>query len=187
MTGLPHRLYHATRHANLASILQDGLLAARYGEVHGAMDYAPAGPSVYLSANSMSGNLNAALFDGGADAVVLIEIDPAGLDPDLVYPDDLLMFMLDEEFLADLEIPEELDGGKIDSFAARFEMDWDKAEWILIAALEAPDESAYPAILKEMWPEFLKAEGEISYLGDVPAEAIRGWRFYPLPASDPEP
>lgn len=185
MSGFPHRLYHATRYSNLDSILRDGLLTARYGEVHGAMEYKPAGPSVYLSASPVSGNLNTALFDGRD--VVVLEIDPASLDPDLAYPDDLLMFMLDEEFLADLDAPEDLDKEAIDEFSARFGMDPDKAGRILIAALEAPDETAYPAILKEMWPEYLEAEGEIAYLGDVPASAIREWRFYSPPAAGPEP
>ena len=185
MTGFPACLYHATRLASFESILQEGLLADRYGEVHGAMDYAPAGPSVYLSAKLLSGNLNTALFDSGP--VILLKIDTAALDPDLAYPDDLLMYMLDEEFLVECEGPEDLDRETIEEFADRFGMERDKAERILTAALQAGDDAAYPAILKEMWPEYLKTEGEIAYLGDVPATAIVGWRFYPQPDSDPQP
>lgn len=187
MTGFTDRLYHATRRASLGSILQDGLLASRFGEIHGAMEYRPAGPSVYLSCNPMSGNLNSALFDDGAEAVVLIEIDPAGLDPDRAYPDDLLMFILDEEILAGCDGPGDLDDTIINGFVERFSVERAKAERILTAALEAADETAYPAILKEMWPEYLMAEGEIAYLGDIPAAAIVGWRDYPYPKCDPQP
>lgn len=185
MTGFPDRFYHATRRASLDSILQTGLLTARFGEIHGAMEYRPAGPSVYISRHPLSGNLNTALFGDGE--VVVLEIDPASLDPDLAYPDDLLMFILDEEFLSGCDRPEDLDAGIIDSFAARFSLERGKAERILTAALEAPDESAYPGILKEMWPEYLEAEGELAYLGDIPAAAIIGWCEYKHPYSGPQP
>jgi len=62
-------LYHATRRSSLDAIMKEGLLSRFHGKIHGAMEYGPAGDSVYLSRMKQSNNLNAALFDG-EDVVV---------------------------------------------------------------------------------------------------------------------
>ncbi len=173
-------LRHATKHSNLDSIVRDGLLAKHYGAVHGKMEYAPAGPSVYLSRHKHSNNLNTALFDGG-DPVVVLEIDAAALDQDLIYPDECLFAMIDEEFLPDPDEAPEGEGfeGAVEEFAEHFGMSKKKARAILAACAGASSEAEYPTITKSMWKEYLKAEGEIAYLGDIPPTAIKGWHLHP--------
>ena len=173
-------LRHATRHSNLDSIVQDGLLAKHYGAVHGRMEYAPVGPSVYLSRHRHSSNLNTALFDSG-DPVIVLDLDAAALDENLIYPDECLFAMIDEEFLPDPDEP--LDGeefeGAVEEFSEHFGMSKKKARTILTACAEAASDAEYPAITKVMWKEYLKVEGEIAYLGDIPSSAIKGWHLHP--------
>ena len=189
---LPKTLRHATKHANLEAILCDGLLTRHYGAVHGRMDHAPAGPSVYLSRHEHSNNLNTALFEDD-DAVIVLEIDAAALDEAHIYPDEALFVLIDEDFLPDPDEP--VDGEEFaeatEEFADHFGMSRKKARAILEACARAASNADYPAITKSMWGEYLKAEGEIAYLGDIPPSAIKGWHLHPesrpLPTDAPAP
>lgn len=178
------RLYHATRMENMPSILSRGLLTQHYGKVHGEMDYAPAGPSVYLSRHETSSNLNANLFarneDGSPAQVVLLEIDPEQLDPDLVYPDDSMLYAMDEMCLENWEDDDEEERSRIcAAYAERYGIGEEQARRLIIACDEE-GEDRYPHILKEIWREFLLVEGEIAYMGNIPPCAILAVREHDM-------
>ncbi|MEP3669202.1 MAG: hypothetical protein ABJN42_20945 [Roseibium sp.] len=175
--GIPPFLYHATGLKAFNAILEEGLRTEHFGAVHGAMEYAPAGPSIYLSRHESSSNLNTALFDEGTDRVRLLKIDTSYLDVDLIYPDDALMYLVDEDYLEDCETFKDLTRPIISDFAERFGMNLNKARRVLTSCLE-DGEKGYPAALREMWPEYLKVEGEVAYLGDIDPEAVCGWKAY---------
>ena len=173
------KLYHATRRDNLPSIMSEGLKTAHYGDVHGRMEYALSEPCVYLSSRPESGNLNGNLFeeDGERYEVVVIEIDATGLDPDKFYPDDALYYVIDEDYTEFWENEPERPH-LIADFSARFSMDEHKAERLLSSCYERGEEH-YQHILKEMWKEYMAAEGEVAYASDVPISAILSVRPYP--------
>lgn len=185
-------LYHATRTANLPSILAQGLLTSHYGKVHGEMEYAPAGPSVYLSRHENSSNLNSDLFrteDESENAPVsVLMIDADQLDPDLFRPDDSFFYILDEEYLESWEdIDDGEKAGLVREFSTRYSISEDSALDLLTRCAEE-GEAEYSAILAPIWREILAVEGEVSYLGDVPASAIIEISPYEAPEEvDPAP
>lgn len=182
MTFPVQRLYHATRKENLDSILRDGLLTKHYGAVHGEMDYRPAGPSVYFSRHPQSSNVNTYLFDKGSAEIVVIEIDPTSLDPALCYPDDSMFYILDGDWLEEYEdVSPREQANIVNAFSLKYRIGLDLAQKIFDQAMEL-GEGHYPQILQPIWRELLSIEGEIAYLGDVPAAAILGWKPY----DDPE-
>jgi hypothetical protein len=182
------RLYHATRLSNLDAILAQGLLSSHYGAVHGSMEYPPPENAVYLSSLADSSNLNSALFnkcDAETDDVIVLEIDPVHLDAARYFPDDAFFYALDDQYcentdgLEDDEL-EEYVSEMLDDFCAQFGVDPKKGRRLLTAFCEADGSpESYAPIAKELAHEYLGAQGEVAYLGDVPAAAIVSWRYHP--------
>lgn len=177
-------LFHATRLSWLPSIMENGLLSSFHGRVHGEMDYAPPERAVYLSRHENSNNLNAKLFDERepGDQVVVLEIDAMALDVEKYFPDDAFFHMLDCDFNieeADCSVAAFVEENRAD-FAARFGLDGEKAERLLGQFCSSDgDMESYAPIARQMAREYLAAQGEIAYLGDVPASAILGWKTHP--------
>lgn len=190
MTSFPFpHLYHATRARNVEDIRARGLLSSFYGDVHGTMDYAPAGDSVYLSRHEFSSNLNMNLFtgsDGKPEEVVVLTIDASHLDPDLVFPDDSMLYAMDEQVIGEWEDETDEERAEIvRSFSERYGVS--EAEGLeVIEACLRDGERGYPHALKRIWPQLLRVEGEVAYMGDVPPEAIVGVKPYDRQARRPE-
>ena len=171
MSGIPGKLYHATLAGNMASILEEGLLASKCGAVHGETEVHPSRPRVYLSAHPEPDNLCAELFAAGD--VVVLEVDATGMDPDLFYPDD---FFLDKvaagEMLEDVDDVMETLG--LDESEARS----------LLDRLEHCEGSDFAEALKPFAAWHAREHGEVSYVGDVPPDAIVSVRPYDSPERD---
>lgn len=182
------RLHHATRLSNLEAIMSRGLQAKFYGAVHGSMEYTPPEPAVYLSTSINSNNLHTHLFakcDPEVDDIIVLEIDTAQLDPQRYFPDDAFFYALDRDYCedgADLEEGElkEYVDERVDDFCDQFGVDKKKGCRLLKAFCQADGSpESYAPLAKELAHEYLAAQGEVAYLGDVPASAIIGWHYHP--------
>ena len=158
----PRFLYHATLRENLASIMTNGLLASRYGAIHGSMEYPPPVPCVYLSRDETSNNLHTALT---SNDYVVLKIDMSALDPTLFYPDDAFgQAVMDADYLSDEQ--EIMDALGVDHQAA---------DELLEKISNVTDNDSVIALLKPFWRFWLNHPhgGEVSYAGNIPPKAIQ--------------
>lgn len=167
-TSFPKTLYHVTQKSRLPSILKKGLVREYFGDIHGKMNIQPPEPTVYLSASKQSNNLNGRLLDeSDRDPMVVIEINPAFIDPSKIYPDDALFigFAQEDVFENAEEIAEAL---QITKEEAQTKLD----HWESLTDQELVQD------MKALWPWYLADHGEISVAQDVPVHAIMAVRDY---------
>ncbi len=179
------KLYHATKKSNLENILKNGLQTNYYGKVHGSMEYGPPSPAVYVSTNEKSSNLNSNLFNDTNDPVIILQLNTKYLDSSMFFPDDAFFYMLFEDWLCDVDemVDDELQeyiNQSLDTFAEQFGiLDKEKASRIFIQLCTCADDmTEFHKIAKHIGLEYLIAQGEAAYLGDIPKEAIITWNYY---------
>lgn len=153
-------LYHATKKSNLKSILNKGLLASCFGDIHGEMSIRPTKPGVYLSRHHTSNNLNSNLFQSGEE-IVIIKIRTSNINPDDIYPDDALFVAFGQEDI--FEDEEEL--------RAIFNLPEEEARQLLELLCECQD-ADLANLMRPLWGWYLKVHGEISVSCDIPASNI---------------
>jgi hypothetical protein len=154
-------LYHVTRRANLAAILEHGLQTRFYGAVHGSCDIHPPRPAVYLSRKPLSDNLHCSLFDGSP--LVVLRIDASRLESSQMWPDDFVYGPVSEGDMLE----------STSAVARALGISRRQAREVFDRIEEASEEDM-PEVLQPFWRWYLTLEegGEVAYTADVPPGAI---------------
>lgn len=162
-------LYHATRLLSFDSILGEGVLQGHCGLIHGKMDVRPPVPTVYLSSNPRSNNLNTRLFDTGPEQVIILEISTrlAEIQPSNIYPDDWLFTAFADGRILDDE----------HEIAGKLNIPLGDACALLESWNTAQDHNLAKA-MQSAWPWYLGEHGEISVSQNIAPSAIVAARMY---------